>query len=60
MSFKRTDSFRKVLPSKPSATVDPRLSMSMKMIDRPVAPDVNNGNTKLFLPYLLEYAIMSE
>ncbi|KAK6623469.1 hypothetical protein RUM43_009321 [Polyplax serrata] len=56
----RTDSFRKVLPSKPSATVDSRLSMSMKMIERPVGNEGTNRGNKMFLPYFLEYAIMAE
>ncbi|KAL0274336.1 UNVERIFIED_CONTAM: hypothetical protein PYX00_006787 [Menopon gallinae] len=59
-SFKRTDSFRKVLPSKPSSTVDSRLSMSMKMIERPVAVDISNRGNKMFMPYMLEYALMAE
>ncbi|XP_046990278.1 protein crossbronx homolog [Schistocerca americana] len=54
-SFKRQGSFRKVLPSDPSA--DSQLSMSAKMIDRPI---INSGNQKVYSQFQQEYCIISE
>jgi hypothetical protein len=55
-SFRRQGSFRKVLPSLPSA--DPQLSMSAKMIDRPAVS--NRGHQKAYSQYQQEYRIISE
>ncbi|XP_023707713.1 protein crossbronx homolog [Cryptotermes secundus] len=54
--FRRQGSFRKVLPSLPSA--DPQLSMSAKMIDRPAVS--NRGHQKAYSLYQQEYCIISE
>ncbi|XP_021923601.1 protein crossbronx homolog isoform X2 [Zootermopsis nevadensis] len=55
-SFRRQGSFRKVLPSVPSA--DSQLSMSAKMIDRPAIS--NRGQQKAYSQYQQEYSIISE
>jgi hypothetical protein len=55
-SFRRQGSFRKVLPSLPSA--DSQLSMSAKMIDRPAIS--NRGHQKAYSQYQQEYSIISE
>lgn len=54
--FRRQGSFRKVLPSLPS--VDPQLSMSAKMIDRPAVS--TRGHQKAYSQYQQEYSIISE
>ncbi|PSN40170.1 hypothetical protein C0J52_16355 [Blattella germanica] len=54
--FRRQGSFRKVLPSLPSA--DSQLSMSAKMIDRPAT--TSRGHQKAYSQYQQEYSIISE
>jgi hypothetical protein len=54
--FRRQGSFRKVLPSLPTA--NSQLSMSAKMIDRPAIS--NRGLQKAYSQYQQEYSIISE
>lgn len=54
--FRRQGSFRKVLPSLPTA--NSQLSMSAKMIDRPAVS--NRGLQKAYSQYQQEYSIISE
>lgn len=53
-SFKRTGSFRKILPGTSSG--DSQLNTSVKMIDR---PNVAQNNMD-YAVYLREYSILSE
>lgn len=54
--FRRQGSFRKVLPSLPTA--NSQLSISAKMIDRPAIS--NRGLQKAYSQYQQEYSIISE
>jgi len=54
--FRRQGSFRKVLPSLPTA--NSQLSMSAKMIDRPAVS--NRGLQKAYSQFQQEYTIISE
>lgn len=53
-NFKRQGSFRKLVPL--SSNGDSPLSMSVKMVDRPIVPQTN----KQHAIFLQEYNILSE